>query len=94
MHEIYEKQDVWANGSDINKINSSLTKIGKNHGLNDDMIKNCLLDENLEDRILNARIMSGKKYSIKSTPSIFINEKKYEGNHSYKDFKKEIEKLL
>ena len=94
LHEIYEKQDGWANGSDINKINSSLTKIGKNHGLNDDMIKNCLLDENLEDRILNARIMSGKKYSIKSTPSIFINEKKYEGNHSYKDFKKEIEKLL
>ena len=94
LNEIYEKQDVWASGSDINKINSNLIKIGKKHGLNDGMIKNCLLDDSLEDRILSERIMSGKKYSIKSTPTIFINEKKYEGSHNYRDFKKEIEKLL
>ena len=94
LNEIYEKQDVWASGSDINKINSNLIKIGKKHGLNDGMIKNCLLDDSLEDRILGERIMSGKKYSIKSTPTIFINEKKYEGSHNYRDFKKEIEKLL
>ena len=75
LNEIYEKQDVWASGSDINKINSNLIKIGKKHGLNDGMIKNCLLDDSLEDRILGERIMSGKKYSIKSTPTIFINEK-------------------
>ena len=94
LNEIYEKQDVWASGSDINKINSNLIKIGKKHGLNDGMIKNCLLDDSLEDRILSERIMSGKKYSIKSTPTIFINEKKYDGSHNYIDFKKEIEKLL
>ena len=38
--------------------------------------------------------MSGKKYSIKSTPTIFINEKKYDGSHNYIDFKKEIEKIV
>ena len=38
LNEIYEKQDVWASGADINSINSNLIKIGKNHGLNNDTI--------------------------------------------------------
>ena len=29
-----------------------------------------------------------------STPTIFINEKKYEGKHKYENFRKEIKKLL
>ena len=45
LNEIYEKQDVWANGSDINNINSNLIKIAKNHGLNDVTISKCLNDE-------------------------------------------------
>ena len=94
LNEIYEKQEVWASGSDINSINSNLVKIGKNHGLNNDRILNCLNDEKLEEQILNERIMSNKKYSIESTPTIFVNEKKYEGKHNYKEFKKIIEKLL
>ena len=94
LNEIYEKQEVWASGSDINSINSNLVKIGKNHGLNNDTISNCLSDENLENEILNERIMSNKKYSIESTPTILVNEKKYEGKHNYEDFKKVIKKLL
>ena len=94
LNEIYEKQDVWANGSDINNINSNLIKIAKNHGLNDVTISKCLNDENLENEILNERIMANKKYSIESTPTIFVNEKKYEGNHNYEEFKKVIKKLL
>ena len=44
------------------------------------MIKiiSCLNNENLENEILNGRINGSKKYSIESTPTIFINEKKYE----------------
>ncbi len=94
LNEIYEKQDVWANGSDINNINSNLIKIAKNHGLNDVTISKCLNDENLENEILNERIMANKKYSIESTPTIFVNEKKYEGKHNYEEFKKVIKKLL
>ena len=94
LNEIYEKQEVWASGSDINSINSNLVKIGKNHGLNNDTISNCLSDEKLENEILNERIMANKKYLIESTPTIFVNEKKYEGKHNYEDFKKVIEKLL
>ena len=35
-----------------------------------------------------------KKYKIQSTPTIFINEKKYSGKVNYKQFKKAIEKNL
>ena len=56
LDKIYEKQDKWASGSDINSINSKLIKIAKNYDLNDDKINNCLNDEKLEDQILNARI--------------------------------------
>ena len=94
LDEIYDKQDFWASGTDINNINSNLSKIAKKHGLNNDRINNCLKDENIENEILNERIMAQKKYSIESTPTIFINEKKYDGKHSYNDFKKIIEKIL
>ena len=94
LSEIYEKQNIWAAGSDINSINSKLTKMAKNYNLNDAKIKNCLNSEKLEDQILNDRIDGNKKYSITSTPTILINEKKYEGKHEYKAFKKAINKFL
>ncbi len=94
LDEIYEKQEEWASGNDINNINSKLSKIAKKYDLNDDRIKNCLINENLENEILEIRINGSKKYSIQSTPTIFINEKKYDGKHDYNLFKKEIEKQL
>ena len=94
LDEIYKKQDRWASGKDINIINSKLGKIAKNYDLNDDKINHCLESEKLEDQILEDRINSNNKYSIKSTPTIFINEKRYDGGHTYEDFKKAIKKLL
>ncbi len=94
LNEIYQKQDSWASGKDINSINIKLGKIAKNYDLNDDKINHCLESEKLEDQILEDRINSNNKYSIKSTPTIFINEKRYDGGHTYEDFKKAIKKLL
>ncbi len=94
LDEIYEKQDVWASGNDINSINSKLIKIAKNYGLNDDMISGCLNNEELENQILDSRIDGNKKYSIDSTPTILINEKKYDGKHNYEAFRKAIKNLL
>ena len=36
---LYEKQDIWASGSDINSINKKLIKIANDYGLNDDKSK-------------------------------------------------------
>ena len=94
LTEIYKKQNKWTMGSDIKVINESIKKIGKEFNLTESQMNKCLMDENLEEKILNERIKSQKNYKVKSTPSIYLNEKKYEGKRDYKSFKKAIDKLL
>ena len=94
LNDLYKNQDSWASGPDINSINQKLFNISNKYGLNNDKNNNCLNDQILEDEILNARINGSKIYSIQATPTIFINQKKYQGQHNYADFKKEILKLL
>jgi len=94
LGELYKKQNQWAVGSDINKINEAIKKIALNFGLNSEKVDKFLKDEKIQDQILNERIDAQKKYKIDSTPTIYINEKKYEGKHEYKQFKKAIEKLI
>ena len=94
LGKIYEKQKLWAVGSDINKINDSIKKIGLESNLNNKDMEDCLKDENKQDEILNQRIDAQKKYEIGSTPTIFINEKKYKGKVEYSEFKKVLEKNL
>ena len=94
LSEIYKKQDQWAVGPDIKKINNSIKKIGINFGLNEKIIDDTIKDEKIQDQILNERISAQKKYKISSTPTIYINEKKYEGKHDFKTFKKALEKIL
>jgi protein-disulfide isomerase len=94
LTEIYKKQNKWALGSDIKIINKSIKKIGKMFGLTEDQMNKCLVDNELEKKILNERIEAQKNYSVKSTPTIYLNKKKYEGKRDYKSFKKAIDKLL
>ena len=94
LEEIYKKQSSWAVGSDINKINTLIKKVGSNFNLSEDKMDACLKDTNVQDIILNERIEAQKKYKIDSTPTIFVNEKKYLGKVDYKNFKKIIDKNL
>jgi protein-disulfide isomerase len=94
LGEIYKKQNKWAVGSDINVINELIKKIGLDSGLSDTKMNKCLEEESVQDQILNERIEAQKKYKIQSTPTIFINENKYENDHDYKSFKKVIDKLV
>ena len=94
LGEIYKKQKQWAVGSDIIPINDSIKKIASEFGLDNKSMNQCLDNEEAQDRILNERIEAQKKYKIQSTPTIYINEKKYEGKHEYKYFKKALEKFL
>ena len=94
LDKMYQKQRVWAVGSDINKINNEIKKIGLEINLNNEKMNNCLENDKFQDEILNQRIEAQKKYKIESTPTIFINEKKYNGKIDYKTFKKTLEKYL
>ena len=94
LDEIYDKQKFWAVGSDINRINDLIKKIGLNFDLSEEKMNKCLKDSNVQDEILNLRIEAQKKYKIESTPTILVNEKKYSSKVDYKAFKKLIDKNL
>ena len=94
LGEIYKKQKFWAVGSDINKINNLIKKIGLDFDLTENKMDECLKNSDTQDEILNQRIEAQKKYKIDATPTIFINEKKYSGKVDYKSYKKMIEKNL
>ena len=94
LDNIYENQNEWAAGTNINKINNNLKKIVKNLGISSTQFDKCLNNEVISDKILNGRINGQQKYSINSTPTIIINEKKLEGSVSFKNIQKNIEKLI
>lgn len=94
LDTIYENQNVWTAGSNIDEINNNLKKIVQILGINSTQFDKCLNDEVIADKILNGRIDGHQKYSINSTPTIIINEKKLEGSVSFKNIKKKIEKLI
>ena len=94
LEEIYNKQTFWAVGSDIDKINDLIKKVGSDFDLTEEKMNACLENSDVQDEILNERIEAQKKYKIESTPTIFVNEKKYSGKVDYEKFKKIIEKNL
>ena len=54
----------------------------------------CLIDKRIEDFVLNDRIEGAKKFKINATPTIIINDKKFEKSLNYKNLKKTLEKLI
>ena len=94
LTHLYNEQNNWASGSNINDINESLKKIANKFKISNINVAKCLKDENLEEEILKKMLDAKKKFKIDSTPTIFINKKKYEGKNNFKSFKKELEKLL
>ena len=94
LDSIYRNQNKWAVGEDINKINNSLINLSVKFDLKKEKLNECLKDENLQDQILSQRIEAQRNYKISSTPTIFINDKEYDGKHDFKSFKKQIDKNL
>ena len=94
LEEIYKKQKFWAVGSDIDKINDLIKEVGLNFDLSKEKMDSCLKDDDAQDMILEQRIEAQKKYKIDSTPTIIVNEKKYNNKIDYKSFKKIIDKNL
>ena len=94
LDTIYESQEKWTSGSNINEINNNLKKMVKILGISSMQFDKCLNDDAVSDKILTGRINGHKKYSINSTPTIIINEKKLEGSATFKNIKEKIERLI
>ena len=93
LHFLFENQEQWAKGSNIEDINSNLKKIldTEKYGIN---IDKCINNKKVEDHILEDRINAVKKFKLNSTPTLIINNKKFDKPLNYKNLKKTLEKLI
>ena len=86
-------QHRWVKGSTEEEINDYLKTFLDEEGIDIDFNK-CIEDKKIEDFVLNDRISGVKKFKVNATPTIIINNEKFEKSLNYKNLKKALEKLI
>ena len=93
LHFLFYNQSKWVKGETIEKINSNLKEIINKEDFKINF-KKCLDNKEIENHILEDRIDAVKKFKINSTPTLIINNKKFDKPLNYKNLKKTLEKLI
>ena len=93
LHFLFSNQKKWVIGETVEAVNENLKKLLKNENIVIDFEK-CTNNKNIEDYVLNDRIEGVKKFKVNATPTIIINNKKFDKPLNYKNLKKSIEKLI
>tara|TARA_B100000242_G_scaffold228764_1_gene169016 strand:+ start:2724 stop:3299 length:576 start_codon:yes stop_codon:yes gene_type:complete len=93
LESLYSNQQSWIKGKTVEELNKNLREFVKKEGFDIDFEK-CVDDKEIEDFVLNDRIEGSKKFKINATPTIIINNKKFEKSLNYKNLKKTIQKLI
>ena len=93
LESLYSNQQTWVKGNTIEEVNESLKKFIQNEGFKIDFEK-CIQNKEIEDFVLNDRIEGAKDFKVNATPTIIINNEKFEKSLNYKNLKKALEKLI
>ena len=93
MHTLYSGQKKWAKGKTPDEAKANLKKFLIDKGVSINFEK-CLSDKAIEDYVLNDRIEGVKKFKVNATPTIIINNKKFDKTLNYENLKKYLEKLI
>ena len=93
LENLYLNQQKWVKGSTIEDVNNNLKEYLKNTGFKIDFEK-CINNKKIEDFVLNDRIEGTKNFKVNATPTIIINNEKFEKTLNYKNLKKSLEKLI
>ena len=93
LQSLFSKQQSWIKGNTAAEINDNLKEFIKKEGFKVDFEK-CINNKEIEDFVLNDRIEGTKIFKVNATPTIIINNKKFEKSLNYKNLKKSLEKLI
>ena len=93
LHILFSKQSDWVKGETVAEANKHLKRLIKDENFNINFDQ-CVNNKKIEDYILNDRIEGVKKFNVNATPTIIINEKKFDKSLNYKNLKKSLEKLI
>ena len=93
LHFLFNNQSMWVKGETIEQINLNLKEVinRENFGID---INKCLNNKKIEDHILEDRIEAVKKFKLNSTPTLIINNKKFDKRLNYKNLEKTLKKLI
>ena len=93
LNSLYLNQQKWVKGKTIEEVNENLKKFLRSEEFNINF-NQCTTNKKIEDFILNDRIEGIKKFKVNATPTIIINNEKFEKSLNYKNLKKTLEKLI
>ena len=93
LESLYTNQQKWVKGSSVEEANKNLKNFLNAQGFDIDF-ENCINNKEIEDFVLNDRVDGAKKFKVNATPTIIINDKKFEKSLNYKNLKKALEKLI
>jgi protein-disulfide isomerase len=93
LNSLFLNQQKWVKGKTIEEVNENLKKFLRSEEFNIDF-NQCTTNKKIEDFILNDRIEGVKKFKVNATPTIIINNEKFEKSLNYKNLKKTLEKLI
>jgi protein-disulfide isomerase len=87
---LFRQQSEWV----MKNTTETLTRIGKQAGLNQQQVEDCLKDQALLDKIAADQKYASEVLKVDSTPTFFINGEKIKGEASIEEFEKKINPLL
>jgi protein-disulfide isomerase len=93
LNSLFFNQQKWVKGTSVGDANENMKKflISENFDLD---FEKCINNKEIEEFVLNDRIDGVKKFKVNSTPTIIINNKKFEKTLNYKNLKKALKKLI
>jgi protein-disulfide isomerase len=87
---LFRQQNDWV----VKNTTETLTRIGKQAGLSQQAVEDCLKDQALLDKIAADQKYASDVLKVDSTPTFFINGEKIKGETSFEEFDKRIKALL
>ena len=87
---LFKQQNDWV----MKETAATLTRIGKQAGLSQTAVEDCLKDQALLDKIAADQKFANEVLKVNSTPTFFINGEKLTGETSFEEFSKKITPLL
>ena len=93
LHFLFDNQSKWTKGDTVEEFNTNLKELldGQKFGID---FNKCIDNKKIEDYVLEDRIEGVKKFKINATPTIIINDKKFDKPLTFKNLKKFLEKLI
>src|SRR5947207_7295163 len=87
---VFKQQNDWV----VKNTTETLTRIGKQAGLTQTQVEDCLKDQALLDKIAADQKFAAEVLKVQSTPTFFINGEMLKGEQSFEEFSKRINSLL